>query len=768
MKFPGYPAAFDLGSRTRNVRPRGRNAPVQFRAHPASDAAERILVWIRCRIYGKTLSSDEVPSAPSSTSPSRPLGEAGDPPASSGCDSRLGAVVSRGPSLREACLGRTPPLPVRRRGRRRRRRPGTDRLSRAGRGPSRSLPSRRRRTSQVPRTPSVHDRMRALHPAPFRTPAAVVAPIAAAAEKTLPRGLRRRGRRGIPGDTLDVDAFGAPRHPRLRPPSRGGRPGDFAVRGDRRRVQPGPFAPGAAPAGRRRRRVAAVVPPGDAAYGGGGSAGGRGARGRGERLVILPCSQVITRDDCLSAACDGRADRPWSDLLRQGIRFHGADALLPRLYGHAAPVFSYLPRTPSSWRSTPWSASPPPGTPSRRRRKYALTGRRRGTPRRRSWSCRKPRAVAALSGVPMLAFDGSRFPLRAEGAAAGGRVGVDGNEEIAAAPATASSEGLLYPLAEEAKAWWKRGTGSSSAPSPRLQVDRMEDFTLPVCRAALPGRHAARGAVRTAGSSCAGRRSPGIPRAGARAAIVTEARSSGEKAGRAAPRKEGIAVPEEFSLADLRVNDPAVHVDHGIGIYRGAPAAHGRRDGRGTTSSSSTREATGCSSPWRRCPGCSGTWRRRRGARSCRAWGAAWQRQAEGAGRPARDGPGSRWTCRRSARLAEPAPVSPPDAVFRELRRRSPRGDAGPEQVIREVLSDLSSPSDGPARLRRRGVRQDRGGDPRGVPGGDGGGSRRRCWFRRPSSPSSIPDVHPPPRGVPPCGWRTCRGSAPGRTRRRW
>ena len=67
--------------------------------------------------------------------------------------------------------------------------------------------------------------------------------------------------------------------------------------------------------------------------------------------MILPCSQVITRDDFLSAACDGHApkrglaSRPyaWQEAFRHGIRFHGADALLPRLYGHAAPVFSYLP-----------------------------------------------------------------------------------------------------------------------------------------------------------------------------------------------------------------------------------------------------------------------------------------------------------------------------------------------------------------------------------------------------------------------------------------
>jgi len=52
-------------------------------------------------------------------------------------------------------------------------------------------------------------------------------------------------------------------------------------------------------------------------------------------------------------------------------------------------------------------------------------------------------------------------------------------------------------------------------------------------------------------------------------AVVTEAEIFGEKARVRKRRKETAAPLEEFSLRELRVNDLAVHVDHGIGVYRG-------------------------------------------------------------------------------------------------------------------------------------------------------------------------------------------------------
>jgi len=444
-----------------------------------------------------------------------------------------------------------------------------------------------------PHLPAVHDRMRALHRLLSGPPAVVVATIAAAAEKTLPPEAFVDAVAWVsPGDTLEVDAFAA----RLvtlgyaRLPAAAD-PGDFAVRGGIVDV----YSP-AHPLPARLLLDGDVVesvrwfhPATQRTVAAGARADGE--PGDGEQLVILPCSQVITRDDFLSAACDVRAgdvggpdgmerapDRDsasgpfaWRETLRQGIRFHGADALLPRLYGRAAPVFSYLPADALVVAvDSVECIAVARNTFEEAEEKYALTGEEGGFPEPSELIVPEAELVAALSGVPMLAFDGievlpfgRKEPMR-------GDAGVDGNEEIRRSTATASSEGLLYPLAEEAKAWWKRGDRfivSSLSPS---QVDRMEDF---LSRYAVPlsrvdtlreALSRDRGVFLCGSEVTRGFRVPEL-----RAAIVTESEIFGEKVRARRPRKERIAVPEEFSLADLRVNDPAVHVDHGIGIYRG-------------------------------------------------------------------------------------------------------------------------------------------------------------------------------------------------------
>ncbi|MDP2658410.1 MAG: transcription-repair coupling factor, partial [Candidatus Deferrimicrobium sp.] len=420
-----------------------------------------------------------------------------------------------------------------------------------------------------------------------------------------------------------------------------------------------------------------------------------GEPGDGERLVILPCSQVITRDDCLSAACDGRADRPWSDLLRQGIRFHGADALLPRLYGHAAPVFSYLPEDALVVAvDSVECVAAARNTFEEAEEKYALTGEEEGYPAPSELVMPEAELVAALSGVPMLAFDGIEVPPFGRKEPLRGDAGVDGNEEIRRSTATASSEGLLYPLAEEAKAWWKRGDRfivSSLSPS---QVDRMEDF---LSRYAVPlsrvdtlreALSRDRGVFLCGSEVTRGFRAPEF-----RAAIVTESEIFGEKARARRPRKERIAVPDEFSLADLRVNDPAVHVDHGIGIYRGLL----RRTAAGTEGDYLVLEYAGGDRLFVPVEKMSRVQRyvasEEGRAQLSRLGGTAWQR----AKRKVRDDllamAQELVDLQAKRQLAEKVPVAPPDAVFREFEAAFPHEETpDQEQVIREVLSDLSSP----------------------------------------------------------------------------
>ena len=548
-----------------------------------------------------------------------------------------------------------------------------------------------------PHLPAVHDRMRALHRLLSGPAAVVVAPIAAAVEKTLPPEVFVDAVTAVsPGDTLDVDAFAA----RLvslgyaRLPAAAD-PGDFAVRGGIVDVyspaHPLParllldddvvesvrwFHPG----------TQRTVPAGARA---------EGEPGPGERLVVLPCSQVITRDDYLSSACAGRDDRPWSDALRQGIRFHGADSILPRLYGCATPVVSYLPGDAlvvavdsveciASARNTFEEAE----------ENYAVAGEEGGYPAPRELVAPEAELVAALSGIPMLAFDGIEVPPFGRKEPLRGDAGVDGNEEIRRSTATASSEGLLYPLAEEAKAWWKRGERfivTSLSPS---QVDRMEDF---LSRYAVPltrvdtlreALSRERGVFLCGSEVTRGFRAPEL-----RTAIVTESEIFGEKARARRTRKDRISVPEEFSLADLRVNDPAVHVDHGIGIYRGLL----RRTAAGTEGDYLVLEYAGGDRLFVPVEKMSRVQRyvasEEGHAQLSRLGGTAWQR----AKRKVQDDllamAQELVDLQAKRQLVEKAPVSPPDAVFREFEAAFPHEETpDQEQVIREVLSDLSSP----------------------------------------------------------------------------
>ncbi len=548
-----------------------------------------------------------------------------------------------------------------------------------------------------PHLPSVHDRMRALHRLLSGPPAVVVAPITAAAEKTIPpEAFVDTFAVVSPGDTLDVDAFAARLvglgYARLPAASD---PGDFAVRGGIVDV----FSP-AHPLPARLLLDGDVVESVRRFHPATQRTVAAGARADGEtgeegRLVILPCSQVITRADFLSAACGGTADRNWSDNLRQGIRFHGADSLLPRLYGHASPVFSFLPADAlvvavdsteciSAVRNAFEEAE----------ENYSLAGEEEGYPPPSELVMPESEMAAALSGMPLLAFDGIEVPPFGRREPLRGDAGVEGNEQIRRSTATASSEGLLYPLAEEAKAWWKRGDRfivSSLSPS---QVDRMEDFlsryAVPLSRVDTLREALSRDrGVFLCGSDVArGFQAPEL-----RTAIVTESEIFGEKVRARRPRKERIAVPEEFSLAELRVNDPAVHVDHGIGVYRGLL----RRTAAGTEGDFLVLEYAGGDRLFVPVEKMSRVQRyvasEEGRAQLSRLGGTAWQR----AKRKVRDDllamARELVDLQAKRQLAEKSPVPPPDAVFREFEAAFPHEETpDQEQVIREVLSDLSSP----------------------------------------------------------------------------
>ncbi|HEX9190697.1 MAG TPA: hypothetical protein VF847_01280, partial [Candidatus Deferrimicrobiaceae bacterium] len=312
-----------------------------------------------------------------------------------------------------------------------------------------------------PYLPAVHDRMRALRRLHEGPPAVVVAPAASAVSKTLPPEAFLDAVAAVaPGDTLDVDAFAArlialgyARLPAVADP------GDFAVRGGIVDV----YSP-AHPLPARLLMDDDVVEsvrwfhPGTqrtVPAGGTGLSAGTGMTGEPgptDRLVVLPCSQTITREKYLEAALEGQEGRPWADPLRQGIRFHGVDALLPRLYGRAATIFRYLPEGAMVVAvDTVSCLAAARSAFAEAEENHALAGEEAGFPEPGDLVAPEGELLASLAGAPLLAFDGIEVPPFGRKEPLRGDAEVDGNEDIRRSTATASSEGLLYPLAGEAK-----------------------------------------------------------------------------------------------------------------------------------------------------------------------------------------------------------------------------------------------------------------------------------------------------------------------------
>ena len=493
-------------------------------------------------------------------------------------DPRRGAVVPRGPSLR-ARLGRT--LLYLCAGEKEAEEASrTDRLSWPGRGPPVPFHRGDAMQSRSPAPPSVHDRMRALHPAPFRTPAVVVAPIAAAAEKTLPRPWSPRSPR-YPRGHARRRCVAARSSPSATPaPPAVADPGISRCAGGSSTMYSQPIRSrrGSWLDGDASSKVAAVVPPGDAAHGGGGSAGGR-EPGDGERLVILPCSPGSRGTTACRRRATGRARPP---VVRPpSARGSGSTARtrsLPRLYGHAAPVFSYLPPgRPRRGGRRCGVHRRPPGTPSRRRRKSTPSrGEEEGYPAPSELVV--PEAETgrrALRRPDARLRTGSRSPFgpgRSRcGGTRGGRERGDPPQHRhrllgrAPLPAGRGGEGMVEA--------GDRFIVSSLSPS---QVDRMEDF-LPGTPCRSPGSTRCARLSRDRGASCAGRRSPGDSAPEARAAIVTESEIFGRRPERR-PRKEDRR-PRGVLARGPAGEPPRSTWITASGSTPRAPAAHGRRDG---------------------------------------------------------------------------------------------------------------------------------------------------------------------------------------------
>jgi len=422
--------------------------------------------------------------------------------------------------------------------------------------------------AMAPYAAAVHDRMRALYrlsgpggAARRGAPGAVVCPAEAAVEKTMPRDVFNAAVHSVaPGDTVDVAAWsrrlaeiGYARLPATADP------GDFSVRGGIVDV----FSPAhALPArltldGDRVESIRWFDP------------GTQRTRSEADSLTVLPCSQVVTREEYVRRAAGLPGDR--ADALRQGIRAHGVDAILPRLYGGAASILDFLP--PDGILVAVDSVAVLAAARNafaEAEDNYELAGRDEGLPGPAELFLPPDDLVRAAAAAPLVAFDAIETAPFGRKDAVRGEIDARGNEDIRRSTVVSASEGLLLPLATEAKAWWKRGARfvvTSLSPS---QADRLEEllsrYPLPLSSGAMlrDSLEGGQGVAICCSEVIRGFRFPELS-----VAVVTEAEIFGGKTRARRGRKETAAPAEEFSLRELRVNDLAVHVDHGVGVYRG-------------------------------------------------------------------------------------------------------------------------------------------------------------------------------------------------------
>jgi len=537
-----------------------------------------------------------------------------------------------------------------------------------------------------PYAPAVHDRMRALHRLAEGIPSVVVSPVEAALEKTVPREIFLGAVRRISaGREIDIALFS--RHLSeigyARLPSTAD-PGDFSVRGGIVEVySPAHPLPARLTLDGDRIESLRWFDPKT-----------QRTRKEGGELIVLPCSQVITRPAYLSAAAAAAGDA-FREALGQGIRYHGIEVVLPLLYGRAAPMFDYLPG------EAVIAAADAVACLSRARdvfaeaeENYELSGREKGLPAPAELFVPPEELLRKLGEAPVVSFDSIETAPFGRKDAVRGEIDAQGNEDIRRSTVASASEGLLLPLVTEAKEWWKRGRRfvvTSLSPS---QSDRMEEllgrYALPLASGATmkESLEGGKGIALCCSEVTRGFRLPELS-----VAVVTEAEVFGEKARARKSRRETALPAEEFSLAELRVNDLAVHVDHGVGVYRGLL----RRQAAGVEGDFLVQGYAGGDRLFVPVEKMSRVQRyvasEEDRPRLARLGGTAWQRAKQRVRDSLLAMAQDLVALQAKRQMAVRPPSAPPDAVYREFEASFDHEETPDQQkVIEEVLRDLASP----------------------------------------------------------------------------
>jgi transcription-repair coupling factor (superfamily II helicase) len=325
---------------------------------------------------------------------------------------------------------------------------------------------------------------------------------------------------------------------------------------------------------------------------------------------------------------------------------------------------------------------------------YELSGREKGLPEPSELFVPPEELLRKLREAPVVSFDSIETAPFGRKDAVRGEIDAQGNEDIRRSTVASASEGLLLPLVTEAKAWWKRGhrfVVTSLSPS---QADRMEEllgrYALPLASGATlkESLDGGKGIALCCSEVTRGFRLPELS-----VAVVTEAEVFGEKARARRSRRETALPAEEFSLAELRVNDLAVHVDHGVGVYRGLL----RRQAAGVEGDFLVLEYAGGDRLFVPVEKMSRVQRyvasEEDRPRLARLGGTAWQRAKQRVRDSLLAMAQDLVALQAKRQLAVRPSSSPPDAVYREFEASFDHEETPDQQkVIEEVLRDLASP----------------------------------------------------------------------------
>jgi len=301
--------------------------------------------------------------------------------------------------------------------------------------------------------------------------------------------------------------------------------------------------------------------------------------------LVEPSAVRAVEDRAAEIGLARREARRWIDALHMGFPLPGVEFLLPYFYGHLDSVAAYLPGSAIFWVVQPSgvdAAAQALCDKINSRSADVATGAFPAPPAEALYlSLDDLRGV--LTRTPGIEVEDLEAPGSDECTACW-RVASVSNKGLAVTPAQRGVEPSLAPLAARVRQWRERQLTIVVVMSARTQADRLQqllslhgvaltisDGGFAEARALLrDGRwgalHGERGALD--GVVVCGELSAGAELPGDGLVVVTEEEIFGER--RAVRRSKGSRVAAFLtSLAELKPDDYVVHIDHGVGIYRG-------------------------------------------------------------------------------------------------------------------------------------------------------------------------------------------------------